>query len=135
MAALQGKATHAVVHWLRFPAVTLPQELELSTHPADALSWKIGPDGLVAPDGNRFPSAPWCGVSLGAGGVALTRSSSEQFLVQATGVLTCALWSAAATFAITKLVAVVVGLRVDRDSETQGLDFAAHGETGYHVGR
>jgi Amt family ammonium transporter len=74
-------------------------------------------------------------VSLGAGGVALTRSPSEQFLVQATGVLTCALWSAAATFAITKLVAVVVGLRVDRDSETQGLDFAAHGETGYHVGR
>ena len=74
-------------------------------------------------------------VSIGAGGVVLTRSPSTQVLVQATGVLTVALWSAAATFAITKLAGLLVGLRVDRDSETQGLDFAAHGETGYHVGR
>jgi ammonia channel protein AmtB len=28
-----------------------------------------------------------------------------------------------------------VGLRVDADMETVGLDFAAHGETGYHVNR
>ncbi len=74
-------------------------------------------------------------VSLGAGGVPLARSVSAQFVVQATGVVTVALWSAAATFLITKAVALTVGLRVDRDSETQGLDFAAHGETGYHNSR
>ena len=72
-------------------------------------------------------------VSVGAGGASLTRSPVEQFIVQGTGVVTVALWSAAATFVITKLVALLVGLRVDKDSETQGLDFAAHGETGYHV--
>jgi hypothetical protein len=64
MAALQGKATNAVIHWLRFPAITPPQDIDLSTNPDGALSWKFGPDGLVAPDGNRFPSATWCGVSL-----------------------------------------------------------------------
>ena len=60
---------------------------------------------------------------------------ATQFTVQGTGVVAVALWSVAATFVITKLVALLVGLRVDRDSETQGLDFAAHGETGYHVNR
>ena len=74
-------------------------------------------------------------VSLGSGGVSLARGMNEQFAVQATGVISVALWSAAATFLITKLAALVVGLRVDRDSETQGLDFAAHGESGYHVSR
>jgi len=44
-----------------------------------------------------------------------------------------ALWSAIATFAITKLAAWTVGLRVDHETETLGLDFAAHGESGYHV--
>jgi Amt family ammonium transporter len=74
-------------------------------------------------------------VSLGSGGVSLARSVGEQFTVQATGVVSVALWSAAATFLITKLAALLVGLRVDKDSETQGLDFAAHGESGYHVSR
>ena len=29
----------------------------------------------------------------------------------------------------------MVGLRVDREQETLGLDFATHGETGYHMNR
>jgi len=74
-------------------------------------------------------------VGLGAGGVSLTRSAGAQFMVQGTGVLTVALWSAVATFVIAKFAGLVVGLRVDRDSETQGLDFAAHGESGYHANR
>ena len=74
-------------------------------------------------------------VSLGSGGDSLARGIGEQFAVQATGVVSVALWSAAATFVITKLASLLVGLRVDKDSETQGLDFAAHGESGYHVSR
>ena len=58
-----------------------------------------------------------------------------QFIVQAQGVAAAALWSAVATFVITKFAGMVVGLRVDREHEIQGLDFAAHGETGYHTGR
>jgi hypothetical protein len=29
-----------------------------------ARSWKIGPDGVVAPDGSRLPSEVWCAVGL-----------------------------------------------------------------------
>ena len=34
-----------------------------------------------------------------------------------------------------KLADMLVGLRVDLEHETQGLDFATHGETGYHTSR
>ena len=44
-------------------------------------------------------------------------------------------FSAIATFLIAKLADLLVGLRVDAEHETQGLDFATHGETGYHMNR
>ena len=72
-------------------------------------------------------------VLLGAGGVALSRSASAQFLIQLEGVASVALWSAIATFVIVKATAMTVGLRVDHDTEIQGLDFALHGETGYNI--
>jgi len=50
-------------------------------------------------------------------------------------VVIVAVFSGLATFVITKLADIVVGLRVDREHETQGLDFATHGETGYHANR
>jgi len=46
-----------------------------------------------------------------------------------------AVFSVAATFVITRLTDLLVGLRVDREHETLGLDFATHGETGYHINR
>ena len=58
-----------------------------------------------------------------------------QFDVQALGVVSAALFSGLATFVITKLADMLVGLRVDREHETLGLDFASHGETGYHINR
>jgi len=69
---------------------------------------------------------------IGAGGITLARTPMEQFLAQGLGVVAVGAWSAIATILITKLAAITVGLRVDRESETIGLDFAAHGETGYH---
>jgi Amt family ammonium transporter len=72
---------------------------------------------------------------LGVGGGALHHAPMAQFVVQLQGVGAVILWSAAATFVITKFAALVVGLRVDREHETQGLDFATHGETGYHMNR
>jgi Amt family ammonium transporter len=71
-------------------------------------------------------------VYLGDGGVALPRSAPAQFLIQLEGVVSVALWSAVASFVIVKLTAMTVGLRVDRDTEIQGLDFTSHGETGYN---
>jgi Amt family ammonium transporter len=72
---------------------------------------------------------------VGVAGGTTNHPVGEQFLVQAVGVGVAALFSAVATWAITKLADMMVGLRVDRDHETQGLDFASHGETGYHTNR
>jgi Amt family ammonium transporter len=74
-------------------------------------------------------------VLVGAGAGTLNHPTLEQFGVQALGVVSVALFSAVATFVITKLADMLVGLRVDREHETQGLDFATHGETGYHMNR
>ena len=74
-------------------------------------------------------------LTLLGGGVALARPVMAQFEVQLLGVVAAGVWSVVLTVIITKVTALTVGLRVDRDSETVGLDFAAHGETGYHVNR
>jgi ammonium transporter, Amt family len=70
---------------------------------------------------------------LGVGGVALPRSVLEQFAVQAEAVAVVGVWSAAASFAIIALVKAGAGWRIGRESEIQGLDFASHGEAGYHT--
>ena len=44
-----------------------------------------------------------------------------------------AAYTALATFVILKIVDVVTGLRVDSQTETQGLDLDSHGETGYNL--
>jgi Amt family ammonium transporter len=74
-------------------------------------------------------------VLVGAGGGHLNHAGMEQFTVQAIGVVSVGVFSAVATFVITKAADLLVGLRVDREHETQGLDFATHGETGYHINR
>jgi Amt family ammonium transporter len=74
-------------------------------------------------------------VLVGAGAGTLNHPTLQQFGVQALGVVSVALFSAVATFVITKLADMLVGLRVDREHETLGLDFATHGETGYHMNR
>ena len=57
-----------------------------------------------------------------------------QFKAQLLGVAVVALWSAAFTLAISKLLALVVPLRVTGEDELDGLDFAAHGERAYDHG-
>ena len=74
------------------------------------------------------------GAQLGLGPLPLSYVP-EAVGVQALGVVTVAGFSAVATFVITKLADMLVGLRVDREHETLGLDFATHGETGYHMNR
>jgi Amt family ammonium transporter len=72
---------------------------------------------------------------VGAGGGHLNHAVAGQFNVQLVGVVAVAAFSAIATFVITKIADMLVGLRVDLEHETQGLDFASHGETGYHTNR
>jgi ammonium transporter, Amt family len=72
---------------------------------------------------------------IGAGGGRLNHAVSQQFNAQVIGVVSVALFSAVVTYVITKLADVLVGLRVEREHETLGLDFATHGESGYHMNR
>jgi Amt family ammonium transporter len=72
---------------------------------------------------------------VGAGGGLLNHAPADQFGVQALGVVSAALFSGLTTFVITKLADMLIGLRVVREHETLGLDFASHGETGYHINR
>ena len=53
--------------------------------------------------------------------------------LQALAAVLTVVWAGLATFVIVKLVAVTVGLRVTGDEELQGLDIAAHGESGYDL--
>ena len=55
-----------------------------------------------------------------------------QLLVQAKSILITVIWTAVASFIILKIAAVSGGLRVNDDSELEGLDLSQHGERGYH---
>ena len=58
---------------------------------------------------------------------------SNQLQIQFTAVVATATYTAIATFIILKLVDLVTGLRVDSQTETQGLDLESHGEKGYDI--
>ena len=58
----------------------------------------------------------------------LLEGNVDQFLLQLEGAGITAAWCAFATFVILKLVDLTMGLRVDREVEIEGLDFAEHGE-------
>ncbi len=62
------------------------------------------------------------------GAVGFIDGNGGQILTQLYGVVVIGLFCGAATWAILKIVDAMVGLRVTRDEETEGLDTALHGE-------
>ena len=69
--------------------------------------------------------------NLGGVGYADGVSMGQQVGIQAIGVVATIAWCAIATFVLLKIVGMMVELRVDDDSETQGLDLSEHDERGY----
>ncbi|MGB5871637.1 MAG: ammonia channel protein, partial [Albidovulum sp.] len=59
-------------------------------------------------------------------------SIASQTFVQIKAVLITLAWSGVVSVVLFKLVDLTVGLRVDSDSEREGLDLTAHGESAYH---
>ena len=59
-------------------------------------------------------------------------SIGAQVWVQLQAVMITAVWTAVVSFLLFKLIDMTIGLRVDADSERQGLDQTAHGESAYH---
>ena len=60
-------------------------------------------------------------------------SSTSQFMVQLNSVVITVVWTAIASYAILKIAGMFGGLRVELDSEIEGLDLSQHGERGYHT--
>ncbi len=69
--------------------------------------------------------------AMPAGITSIGAAISHQMGVQAIGIIVTALWSAILTFAILKIIDVMIGLRVSDEEETEGLDHSQHNESGY----
>jgi ammonium transporter, Amt family len=65
-------------------------------------------------------------------GQGLDVSIASQLGVQLTGIVSTLLYTAVVTFIIFKVLDMVMGIRVDADTEQQGLDVAMHNEQGYN---
>ena len=57
-----------------------------------------------------------------------TAGSFSQVIIQAQGILATIAWSSIASFVILKIIDLVIGLRVEKDQEIEGLDINLHGE-------
>ncbi len=78
-------------------------------------------------------SSPHLGVLSGLGFADGIHSIGSQLGVQAVGVAATAAYTLVATFVVLKVIDAVCGLRVDEETEIQGLDLALHEERGYDL--
>ena len=69
--------------------------------------------------------------SLGGAGLAEGVGIGAQVGTQIVGVLATLIYTAVVSFIILKVLDVVIGLRVNDEQETEGLDIALHDERGY----
>ena len=71
--------------------------------------------------------------SAAFGGLGLSEQTiGNQFITQLIGVIAVGLWCLIITWLITLAVKSTIGLRVNDDQETEGLDTSIHGEKGYN---
>jgi Amt family ammonium transporter len=71
-------------------------------------------------------------VAINSGGAnGLFFGNPKQLAVQAEAVLLIAAYSFIVSLVLFKIIDKVIGLRVNKDEETEGLDITQHGEAGY----
>ncbi|MGR9107630.1 MAG: ammonium transporter [Gammaproteobacteria bacterium] len=80
-----------------------------------------------------FLTGVFAAASLGGMGLADGVTIGDQVTVQLTGIVATIIWCAIITFALLKLIDGTIGLRVDSDQETLGLDVVSHEESGYNM--
>ena len=78
-------------------------------------------------------AAVFVGKQWGGVGYAEGMNFANQFMVQGIGVAATLVYTALVSYALLKMIAFVVDLRVDAETEQQGLDLVQHGETGYNL--
>jgi len=71
--------------------------------------------------------------AFGGNGYPEKVTMGDQVQVQVIGVLAVAAWSAMVTWVLLKVSDAVVGMRVQSDEETEGLDTVLHNEKGYNL--
>jgi Amt family ammonium transporter len=69
--------------------------------------------------------------ALGGKGLAEGMTIGSQVWVQTQGVIFTVVYTAIVSYIILKVLDLVMGLRVDEESETMGLDLSQHDERGY----
>ncbi len=77
-------------------------------------------------------TAVFAAKALGGTGFADGIGIGDQLWTQLVGVVVTLVWAGGLSFVIIKIVQAMVGLRVDAETESEGLDITAHGERGYH---
>ena len=71
---------------------------------------------------------------LGAGASGILESGAlSQLSIQLIGIALIFVWTAVFTWIILKFISMITGLRVDDETESQGLDLISHGERGYNM--
>ena len=95
-----------------------------------------GVGGIIGALGTAVVASPALGGTgvwdYVANGVA-EYSMSTQLISQFWAVATCIVWSGTVSFIAFKFVDIMIGLRVNEESEREGLDISEHGETAYHI--
>ena len=67
------------------------------------------------------------------GADGLLFGNAKQLLIQGVGALAAVVYCFVLSFILFKLVDILLGLRVEREAEIQGLDLTEHGESGYYL--
>ena len=78
-------------------------------------------------------AAVFIGSQWGGAGYAEGMNLGSQMMVQVIGVVATFVYTAVVSYILLKLISLVIPLRVDTESEQQGLDLVQHGETGYNL--
>jgi len=73
------------------------------------------------------------GIFSGQGFAKGVTSMGQQFGIQFIGVISTMIYTAIVTFIILKVIDVIIGLRVTKEDEIQGLDISLHEERGYII--
>jgi Amt family ammonium transporter len=76
-----------------------------------------------------FSATALGGAGLGDGNETIL----AQVVAQAIGVVATIVYTGIVTFILLKLVQTAMGLRVEEEDESQGLDISEHDETGYNL--
>ena len=71
----------------------------------------------------------WSGYGCGAG----NESISDQITTQLIAIVATIAYTAVLTAIILKVIDVIIGLRVDEEQESVGLDLSLHEEKGYDL--